>query len=113
MTFLIDFCNAASSETCNEDLGMTDGSIQDLQITASSWLSKYPPWNAKPLRNGWCAEKTDFQPWIMVCAFKRIIFRNSTKSFFMHFNDFIIYFLVNSTSGHSERDPKHGHRKDK
>jgi hypothetical protein len=51
-------------ELCNEDLGMNDGSIQNNQIFASTWLEPFP---SGPSSTGWCNDKVkDANPWIMV-----------------------------------------------
>ncbi|XP_053381483.1 uncharacterized protein LOC123557124 isoform X2 [Mercenaria mercenaria] len=51
---------------CNTDLGMGDGSIQDHQISASSWQSQSPPTSGRPFSTGWCADPSDTKPYISV-----------------------------------------------
>lgn len=58
--------------SCNSDIGMTDGSILDFQISASSYHWKYPPKYARPLLSGWCAASTDTAPFIMVNSITKI-----------------------------------------
>jgi hypothetical protein len=54
-------------ELCNEDLGMSDGSIQNNQIFASSWSELHQPFNSRPSSTGWCNDMVkDANPWIMV-----------------------------------------------
>lgn len=51
---------------CNSDLGMTDGSILDFQLSASTVHELFPVGNARPLSSGWCASIHDKDPFIMV-----------------------------------------------
>ncbi|XP_060607617.1 uncharacterized protein LOC132759785 isoform X2 [Ruditapes philippinarum] len=56
-----------NGELCNEDLGMSDGSIQNNQIFASSRSELYQPFASRPSSTGWCHIKVkDANPWIMV-----------------------------------------------
>ncbi|XP_053400820.1 uncharacterized protein LOC128557466 [Mercenaria mercenaria] len=48
------------------DLGMTDGAIEDHQISASSWHTGFPPNASRPFYQGWCADPEDKQPYIIV-----------------------------------------------
>jgi hypothetical protein len=50
--------------SCNIDLGMKDGFIQNDQITASS--KNYQAGNSRPYNIGWCADNVDNTPYILV-----------------------------------------------
>lgn len=45
---------------------MGDESIQDIQLTASSWLQQYPPSSGRPFFPGWCSHASDKNPHITV-----------------------------------------------
>ncbi|XP_045211160.2 uncharacterized protein LOC123562599 [Mercenaria mercenaria] len=51
---------------CFTELGMQQQTIQNFQITASSYEPGYPPHNARPASGGWCAASTDENPYIQV-----------------------------------------------
>ncbi|XP_060581825.1 coagulation factor VIII-like [Ruditapes philippinarum] len=54
------------SSVCNIDLGMTDGGILDMQISASSFQRMFPPSHSRPFYNGWCSDLNDANPFIQV-----------------------------------------------
>ncbi|XP_053385721.1 uncharacterized protein LOC123538057 [Mercenaria mercenaria] len=77
-------------DSCNEDLGMIDGSIRDFQISASSWRPKHLPSNARPFSSGWCAGVSDERPWILVdliaiTTVEGVRFYNSVWPFTMYY----------------------------
>ena len=54
-------------KTCNKDMGMTNGGIEDFQITASSSRPGHTPSMARLTDNrGWCASNDDISPYIQV-----------------------------------------------
>ncbi|XP_053380140.1 uncharacterized protein LOC123553557 [Mercenaria mercenaria] len=58
--------NADASSSCNTDLGMSDLSVTDDQISASSYLPEFPPYMSRPYYSGWCPQFNDEQPFIQI-----------------------------------------------
>lgn len=62
--------NTLSTEmlkACNKDMGMTNGGIEDFQITASSSRAEHTPSMARLTDDyGWCASNYDVSPYIQV-----------------------------------------------
>ena len=54
------------AERCSQYLGMYDGSILDVQLSASSSRAGNRPSEARPHGVGWCSKSSDSEPYLQV-----------------------------------------------
>ena len=55
-----------ASPRCSRPVGMQDGALLDVQLTASSAMPEHAAYHARPKDGGWCAQTDDIQPYIQV-----------------------------------------------
>jgi len=58
--------NIDTSLECLNELGLTDGTIQDFQISASSSTTDHGPPMVRPTLTSWCPTNDDFDPYVQV-----------------------------------------------
>ena len=62
------------AERCNQYLGMYDGSIMDVQLSASSSRAGNRPSEARPHGVGWCSKSSDSEPYLQVSQILKKIY---------------------------------------